>query len=81
MPSSEIVEMAKKAARENPEAFEALLEFERTGKLRKLKYKERVNFTIDTEIMRKFRSYCKRKGFKMSTLLENLIMKNIGEKI
>ena len=75
-----LLETTERVMKEHPEVFEALMEFERTGKLPKLKYKERVNFTIDAELMRNFRSYCNKKGYKMSTLLESLIDKKIREK-
>lgn len=59
--------------REHPEAFEALLEYERTKKLPKLNYKERANFTIDSTLLRKFRTYCKEKGLNMSRVIERYI--------
>ncbi|MEK6861073.1 MAG: hypothetical protein AABY07_03815 [Nanoarchaeota archaeon] len=38
----ELVRLAKEAIKEHPEMFEALLEFERTGKLPKPNYKIRA---------------------------------------
>ncbi len=74
MPSGkEIVRLAKEAIREHPEAFEALLEFERTGRLPKVGYKTRANFTIDAALLRRFREYCRQKGMKMSAVLEKHI--------
>ena len=73
----EIVRLAKKAIKEQPEVFEALLEFERTGKLPKIGYKTRANFTIDAALLRKFREYCKKNGMKMSAVLE----KHIAEEL
>ena len=71
MPSGkQLVKLAKESIKEHPEAFEALMEFERTGKLPKLHYKVRANFTIDATLLRKFRAYCKREGKKMSAVLE-----------
>lgn len=70
-----ILEKALKAIKERPELFEALLEFERTGKLPKLTHKKRVNFTIDEEIFRKFRNYCKRNGLNMSNQIERFMEK------
>jgi len=75
----ELVRLAKEAIREHPEAFEALLEFERTGKLPKLEYKIRANFTIGAKLLKKFREYCKRKGMKMSSVLEKHIEEEIEE--
>ncbi|MFO8016957.1 MAG: hypothetical protein R6U32_07705 [Candidatus Woesearchaeota archaeon] len=72
-----IVERARKAVKENREFFEALEDFDRTGKLRKGRYKERYNFTIDSELMRMFRSYCSKHNIKMSGVIEDLIREYI----
>lgn len=80
MPSGKkFVEMAKDAVRKHPEAFEALMEFERTGKLPKAEYKTRADFTIDAKLLRNFREYCKKNGMKMSAVLENYIKKELEE--
>lgn len=60
-------------AKENEDLLEALQEFDRTGQLRKLSYKERATFTIDETLMAKLRAYCKKRGIKMSSLVEKLI--------
>ncbi len=75
----ELVRLSKKAIKEHPEAFEALLEFERTGKLPKPNYKVRANFTIDAKLLREFRQYCKRKGMKMSAVLERYIAEELSQ--
>ena len=80
MQSSKFLETARKIVRENPEAFEALLEYERTKKLPKLSYKERANFTIDSTLLRKFRGYCKEKGLNMSRVVERCMKEEIGLK-
>jgi len=71
MPS--FFEKAKKVIHENQELFVALEEFDRTGKLSKVSYKERYNFTIDEDTMNRLRSYCKKKNIKMSNKIEDLI--------
>ena len=48
-----------------PEMFDALAEYDKTHKLRKINYKERANFTIDSNLLNRFRSYCKKNGMKM----------------
>jgi uncharacterized protein (DUF4415 family) len=78
MQSSKLVKYAKEAVEEHPEMFEALLEFERTGKLPKPNPKERVNFTIDAKLIRSFRAYCRERGYKMSSLVEKCIEKELG---
>lgn len=74
----EIVKTALKVIKEKPEIFDALLEFERTGKVPKPYYKVRANFTIDKTILKKFRDYCKKKGYNMSALIENFIEQKIA---
>ena len=74
---NKIIQISKKLVKEHPEYFEALVEFERTKKLPKLTYKERVNFTLDANLMREFRVYCKKNNYKMSNVLERLIHKEI----
>ena len=76
--SKKVIEISRKLTREHPEYFEALLEFERTKKLPKLSYKERANFTLDADMLREFRTYCQKKGYKMSNVLEKLINKEIN---
>lgn len=73
MYSSKFVETAKRIIRENPRMFDALLEFEKTGKLPKLTYRERINLTIDENLLRKFRNYCRENGYNMSRLIEKYI--------
>jgi uncharacterized protein (DUF4415 family) len=73
-----ILDIANNIIKKNPEIFEALVEFEKTKKLPKLNYKQRVNFTIDTNIFKKFREYCQRHGYKMSTKIEQFILKEIS---
>ena len=65
---------------ENLEYLEALAEFDRTGILKRVAKKERVNFTIDMDLMGKFRSYCKDENRKMSAVVEELIKEELGIK-
>ncbi len=76
----EFVKLAKEAIREHPEAFEAMLEFERTKKLPRLQYKERVNFTLDRSLIKKLREYAKEKNQKMSNIIEELLGKSLKDK-
>ena len=76
---SPILKVARRIVKEHPDWFEALVEFERTKKLPKLQYKQRANFTIDSELLRKFRLHCQKHGYKMSTMLENCIRKEINK--
>jgi len=73
-----IVKKAKAVIKKNPEMFAALEEYDRTGKLVKLSYKDRANFTIDAELLRKFRGYCRKNGFSMSAKIEQHIQQEIS---
>ncbi len=81
MPLSKFVELAKRAVKEHPEVFEALLEYERTGKLPKPNPKERANFTIDTKLLRLYRNYCKKQGYKMSARIEKFVEEELKEMV
>lgn len=70
-----VVEKTKKIIKQRPELFAALEEFDKTGKLRKLKYKERCTFTLDENLMIKFRAYCRKHNIKMSNLIEDMLKK------
>ena len=74
------LETAKKIIKQNPEVFEALMEIERTKKLPKLTRKERANFTIDSELLRKFKVYCKKNNKVMSKVIESYIRKELDMK-
>ena len=67
----------KKLVEENKDYIEALKELDRTGKLRKIRYKERATFTIDEELMNRFRRYCEENDLSMSRVIEKLIKKKI----
>lgn len=71
MSESEFMQAFRKVLRENPQMFDALEEYDRTRRLRKITYKERVDFTIDQNVLRQFRTLCKEKGYAMSKVLEN----------
>ena len=74
------LEIGKRIIKENPEVFEALMEFERTKKLPKLTKKERISLTIDSDLMRKFREYCRLHNKVMSKIIESYIRKELGMK-
>ncbi|MBI2549817.1 hypothetical protein HYV83_01395 [Candidatus Woesearchaeota archaeon] len=68
-----VFELAKKLPDIMPEPFKALEEYDRTHKLRRWDNKVRVNFTLDPNLYSRFRTYCEKGGYKMSTLVEKLI--------
>jgi len=61
----------------NRDLLEALEEFDRTGQLSKTTYKERVNFTIDMDLMHKLRQYCEKNNLKMSSVVEKLLKEEL----
>jgi hypothetical protein len=81
MQSNNFLETALRIIRENPEVFEALVEFEKTKKLPKTSYRRRINITIDADLLRKIRQYCNSRGVAMSRLIEKQLreeLKNAG---
>ena len=69
----------EKIFQEYAELFEALAEYDKTGVKKKLSYKIRANFTLDSELFLKFKKYCKDKGIKMSSLLERHIKEELSK--
>lgn len=79
MDDKKFIETANKIIKNNPEVLEALMEFERKKKLPKLSKKKRVNFTIDTDLMRKFQAYAVKHHTVMSKLVEKKIAEILAE--
>ena len=52
----------KKIIKKHSGVFKALEEFEKTGRTI---IKTRMNFTIDREVAKKFREYCKKKNMSL----------------
>ena len=77
MPLSD--ERIRKQVLKLQDALISLEELDRTGKLNKINYKERVNFTIDSDVLREFRNYCKEHGFSMSALIEKFMKEKLKE--
>ena len=77
MPESKFLQTFRKVFREHPEMFTALEEYDKTGKLPKIKYKTRANFTIDADLLRRFRTYCKKEGYNMSKLIEKHLQEEL----
>jgi len=73
----ELIKTAERLLKEQPEIFDALLEFEKTGRVPKFTYKRRYNFTLDPMLFNKFRVYCEKKGIKMSTRIEQHIREDV----
>ena len=60
-----------------PEMFDALEEYNKTHRLRKIYYKERANFTLDSNLLKRFRKYCQKRGMKMSAKIEQYMREEL----
>lgn len=80
MPPSKLLRAALKAIKEHPQVFEALEEYDRTRKLPKTTYRERINLTINANLLRKFKHYAREKGLNMSRVVEKHIKEELGLK-
>ncbi|MBI4918996.1 hypothetical protein HY837_03635 [archaeon] len=74
---SSFAKKAIEAIKKHPEIFSALEEFERTKKIPKFTYRKRLDITIDENILRKFKEYCRQQGFNMSRLVEKHILEEL----
>jgi len=80
MSSSRFLQEARKIIRQHPGVFDALMEYEKTRKLPKTIYRERINLTIDENILKKFKEYCRGKNINMSKLIESHIKEELSIK-
>ena len=71
-------EAGLKEIRENPDLFDAIVEWEKTKELRKLTYRKRLDITINEELLKKFKKYCEEKGLVMSRVLEKHIKEELS---
>ncbi len=69
----------KLLVREKEAFLNSLEEFDRSHQLRKINYKERVNFTIDENLMILFRKYCNNTGMSMSKVVEECIKSKLKD--
>jgi hypothetical protein len=74
--SSEFIELAKRIAKRDSHVFEALQEFERTKRIRT---KERMNFTVDKGVASKFKEMCEKNGYNMSAKIEKAMQMMVKE--
>tara|TARA_Y100000034_G_scaffold24312_2_gene28324 strand:+ start:1611 stop:1841 length:231 start_codon:yes stop_codon:yes gene_type:complete len=74
---SSFIKRARKLINENQDLFIALEDLDYTGRLSKVKYKNRYNFTLDQDLMNKLRNFCKKQHIKMSNFVEDAIRKEL----
>lgn len=72
-----VIEQSKRIVEKYNPIFKQLEEYDKTHKLRKERYKKRVDLTIDSRIWNEFKEYCKNNNIKMSNVVENLIKKEL----
>jgi len=77
MPHRKFLRQALKIIKENPRVFEALAEYDRTRRLPKTVYRERINLTIDANILKKFRRHAREKGLNMSRVMEKYMLEEL----
>ena len=53
-------------------------EYDRTGKLQRLNYKQRIDITIDSKLLRKLKEYCTANGLKLSQFIESQMRFALG---
>jgi len=70
----------EKRFEDHKELFEALAEYDRTGKLPKIGYKKRIDITIDAKLLRQLKEYCKKQGLKLSQLVEKHMREELSNK-
>lgn len=70
MPPTKFLKYALKAQQEHPQVFEALAEYDRTGKLPQTIYRERINLTIDSTVLKRFKRHARERGLNMSRIVE-----------
>jgi len=63
-------ETAIKGIKEYPEIFSALEEFEKTKRIPNFSYRKRLDITINENILREFKNYCRERGLSMSRVIE-----------
>ncbi len=76
MQSNKFLEKAREIVKRDAPLFEILMEFEKTKKIRS---KNRLNFSIDKTIAMNFRKYCRENSYNMSAKVEQA-MKDIINK-
>ena len=77
MAQSKFLKTALRLIKEHPQVFEALAEFDRTRKMPKTIYRERINVTIDSTLIRKFKRYAQENNLNMSRVIEKHIKEEL----
>jgi len=77
MSHSKFYENALKIIQKHPQVFEALAEYDNTRKLPKTIYRERINLTINSTLLKQFKTYAKENNLNMSRIIEKHIKQEL----
>ncbi len=77
MSHSKFYENALKIIQKHPQVFEALAEYDNTRKLPKTIYRERINLTIDSTLLKQFKQHAKERNLNMSRVIEKHIKEEL----
>jgi len=61
-----------------PEVFQALEDYDKTHKLRKIYNRKRLNITIDENVLRDFKEYSKRESLNISRFIEKKMCEKLN---
>jgi len=65
---------ANKIIKKYPEVFQALEDYDKTHKLKKIYRRKRLNITIDENVLRDFKEFSRKKSINMSRFVENSML-------
>ena len=60
-----------------PEIFHNIKLYRDHKKLKRIEYKLKINLTIDPAVYEKYREYCYKRGFKVSSRIESLMKEEL----
>ena len=72
MSSAKFIAIAKNIVKTDKDIFDTLMDFEQTKRIRT---KNRLNFTIDKSVASRFKKFCREKGYNMSARVEQAMNK------
>ena len=72
-----LFEYALLGIKKHPRLFEALAEYDQTRKLPKTVYRERLNITVNNEVLKRFKQYARVNGLNMSRVIEKHIKEEL----
>ncbi len=77
MKSNNYLQTALQIIKKHRPVFEALAEYDTTHKLRKTNYRERINLTINGDLLKQFKQYAQEKNLNMSRVVERYMIEEL----